>query len=364
MEYKCLRCGYKATQKSNLINHLKRKKICLPIKQDISIENVQKYYGFETIPFDSKSIPFDSISIPFDSKTQKMDNLNSIPFDSKSIPFDSKMAKMDNPGTIPFDSISIPFDSKSIPFDSILSEKRKFQCPYCLKFYSTNSNLTKHQKLCKIKKEKDHDKQKIKELEKNKLELQEKVDKLLFESGNTINNTNNCNNNNTTNNSIYNSNSNNTINIHINNYGDENKDYITHNYLLQLLKTPFQAIPELIKFTHFNDEHPENQNIKIPNKKEPYVKIRKNDKWELADRKETITDLIDQKHSELNDSDLYSLINAKFKELELDRLERFNQKYMNDDKDFANQLYKNTELMILNNSKKKKKLIEESKSIK
>ena len=41
MEYKCLRCGYKATQKSNLINHLKRKKICLPIKQDISIENAK-----------------------------------------------------------------------------------------------------------------------------------------------------------------------------------------------------------------------------------------------------------------------------------------------------------------------------------
>ena len=317
MEYKCLRCGYKATQKSNLINHLKRKKNMFAYKTgyfDRKCANIMDLKRFHLIPNRFHLIPFRFHLIP---KLKKMDNLNSIPFDSKSIPFDSKMAKMDNPTTIPFDSISIPFDSKSIPFDSILSKKEKFQCPYCLKYYSTNSNLTKHQKLCKIKKEKDHDKQKIKELEKNKLELQEKVDKLLFESGNTINNTNNCNNNNTTNNSIYNSNSNNTINIHINNYGDENKDYITHNYLLQLLKTPFQAIPELIKFTHFNDEHPENQNIKIPNKKEPYVKIRKNDKWELADRKETITDLIDQKHSELNDSDLYSLINAKFKRIRI-----------------------------------------------
>ena len=56
----------------------------------------KKYYGFETIPFDSKSIPFDS---DFDShliQNSKMDNLKSIPFDSKSIPFDSKMAKMDS----------------------------------------------------------------------------------------------------------------------------------------------------------------------------------------------------------------------------------------------------------------------------
>ena len=89
---------------------------------------------------------------------------------------------------------------------------------------------------------------------------------------------------------------------------------------------------------------------KIPNKKEPYVKIRKNDKWELADRKETITDLIDQKHSELNDSDLYSIIDNKLNHDEVSRIERFNEKYMNDDKDFVSQLYKDTELVIINNS--------------
>ena len=32
----------------------------------------------------------------------------------------------------------------------------------------------------------------------------------------------------------------------LNNYGNENKDYITHDYLINLLKKPFQAIPELI----------------------------------------------------------------------------------------------------------------------
>ena len=50
----------------------------------------------------------------------------------------------------------------------------------------------------------------------------------------------------------------------------------------------------MIKHTHFNEEHPENQNIKITNKKEPYVKIMKDNKWELQDRKNTITDLIDK----------------------------------------------------------------------
>ena len=101
------------------------------------------------------------------------------------------------------------------------------------------------------------------------MELEEKVEKLMMTSGNTINNTNS---NNTTN--ITNNNNSNNVFI-LNNYGNENKDYITNDYLLGLLKKPFQAIPELIKFTHFNNEHPENQNIKITNKKQPYIKVLK-----------------------------------------------------------------------------------------
>ena len=37
VEYKCFRCGYIAKQKSNLVNHLKRKNICLPKNDDVSI---------------------------------------------------------------------------------------------------------------------------------------------------------------------------------------------------------------------------------------------------------------------------------------------------------------------------------------
>ena len=35
-------------------------------------------------------------------------------------------------------------------------------------------------------------------------------------------------------------------------------------------------------------------NIKITNKKEPYVKVRKNDKWELQDKKEILENLVDK----------------------------------------------------------------------
>ena len=113
-----------------------------------------------------------------------------------------------------------------------------------------------------------------------------------------------------------------------------------------LLEKPFQSIPELIKYTHFNKDYPENQNIKLTNKKEPFVKVLKNNKWELADRKDTITDLIDQKHSILNTVD----IKKNFKPYIINRIETFNNKYLNDDKEFIKKLYKDSELVLLNNS--------------
>ena len=171
--------------------------------------------------------------------------------------------------------------------------------------------------------------------------------------GNTT--SNNTNNNTTNNNSSHSHNNNtnchndNSMNIHINNFGCENKDYITKKYLIELLKCPFQAIPKLIEYTHFNKDHPENQNIILPNKKQPYVKIKKDDKWIYADRKSTILNLIDDTHGELNDEPLKKHIAKHFSDHLQDRYSRFNDRYLNDEKDLAIQLYRETELVMINN---------------
>ena len=57
VEYKCFRCGYIGKQKIHLINHLKRKNICVPKNDDVSIESIQKYYGFEETQNDPKMTP-------------------------------------------------------------------------------------------------------------------------------------------------------------------------------------------------------------------------------------------------------------------------------------------------------------------
>ena len=306
VEYKCFRCGYIAKQKSNLVNHLKRKNICLPKNDDVSIESIINYYGFEVNQFEPKLNPND--------EKNKVKKLN--PNEPKLKKFEPKM----NPKWV----------QKQV--------SKMYTCHYCNKSYTTNSHMRRHEKNCKIKNKLELEN----EFLKDKVDcLQETVEKLLCESkANIINNTKHIDN------SINNDNSTHINVISLNNYGKENTEYITKEYLMGLLEKPFQSIPELIKYTHFNKEHPENQNIKLPNKKEPYVKILKGNKWELADRKDTINDLIDQKHSMLNTVDLKKNFGLPVS----NRIEIFNNKYLNDDKELLNKLYKDSELVLLNNS--------------
>tara|TARA_B000000437_G_scaffold182044_1_gene138236 strand:- start:355 stop:960 length:606 start_codon:yes stop_codon:yes gene_type:complete len=201
--------------------------------------------------------------------------------------------------------------------------------------------LNRHYGRCKIKKkEKDNDKQEIKE-------LKEIVEKLLIENKTTTitNNTNNTSNSHNTTNHM----TNNIINI--NNYGDEDTKYITGDFIIGLLKNkPAKTIPELIKYTHFNDAHPENQNIKITNKKEPYIKVRKNDKWELQDKDETISDLIDRQQVHLMDAVVEKKIESCCNDSEKVNIKRCNELYNEENKDYMKRLYNESELVIINNS--------------
>ena len=346
MKYNCLRCGIEFKQKNHLICHLNRKNICEPIDDFISIDEVKKHYGFDT--FDEKKLNGPQLS----SKTPH--------FSSKILKNSSFFLKnpqnefLENPQKCEVvENFFLKNPQKSEENDKTLI------CKYCLKNCSRSDNLKRHLQTCKKKKEFDENeiKNEINNLKKEHNEqiskLQDTIDNLVMENkGNTNNNTTNNNNTNISN-SLNCNNDNSTHNtININNYGCENKDYITKSYLIKLLKEPFQAIPRLIEYTHFNKDHPENQNIKLPNKKQPYVKVLKGDKWVYVDRKSTILDLIDEKHSELNEGHLIKHVEDKFSEHLQDRFERFNERYLNDEKDFTTQLYKETELVMINNSKK------------
>ena len=143
---------------------------------------------------------------------------------------------------------------------------------------------------------------------------------------------------------------NNSGNIILNIYGKENLDYLTTEYLQKIIKGPFGAIQRLIKDLHFNPEHPENHNIKITNKKFPHVSVYEgeNNGWQLKDKKEMITDIVDKSYNKLEEHyDEYGILDDKKEK----NYKSFQYKFDNNDKRLVKTINKETELIILNGTK-------------
>ena len=88
------------------------------------------------------------------------------------------------------------------------------------------------------------------------------------------------------------------VNITINAFGKENLDYITEKQCLKIANQVFNSVPTAAQIVFFNPDHPENHNIKIPNKKEPYAMIMKEDRtWEMTDRKKAIETMTQKSYS-------------------------------------------------------------------
>ena len=47
VKYECFRCGYFTIHRNSMRNHLNRKNICNSVDDDVEIEEIKKYYGFE-----------------------------------------------------------------------------------------------------------------------------------------------------------------------------------------------------------------------------------------------------------------------------------------------------------------------------
>ena len=144
-----------------------------------------------------------------------------------------------------------------------------FLCNFCEAKFSSYAHKRRHE-LHRCKEVSSIKDKKIKTLEKEKKKLEKQIEKMIDKVGIVNNTTNN----------------NNTQNIIVvNNYGKENTDYLTFDKIKKLLDRPYDSVQELIKMLHFDSEHPENHNIKITNKKEPYALVWNDPIWELRKKK-------------------------------------------------------------------------------
>ncbi len=240
----------------------------------------------------------------------------------------------------------------SINKEKETDEKRdveKIKCEYCNKTYSSISNLNKHLKLCKLK-NKDENMEEIKkdieeieikkeqndiieikmeilDINENKEEIIEdnieinkdddktKIEKmlneitelknLLYESIKSKNQLETQIQNHLLNqthqqvNNIFLTQVN--QNITINNYGMEHLEFLDKQFYIELIKTPYDSVPKLIKEIHFNEQIPRNMNIMLPNQNLPFIYLYQNGRWAVANKAVVLNDIMNKNFERVDD---------------------------------------------------------------
>jgi hypothetical protein len=220
-----------------------------------------------------------------------------------------------------------------------------YKCPHCEKTFSKSSNVNRHMKLyCKDKIKEKEDRVFKEMVEKTILEQSKNIENLIELVGNTTQNGGNHGANNNVNSN--NSNSNNTINntININNFGSENLDMLTNKFMRAMVDRPYTAIPKMIKKIHFNDNYPENKNIRMLNKKDNKLQIIENGEWTYVDKEDTIDLLVGDKNFQLDE--YYEKNKSYFTPRQNDRFIKFQDKIGESDKGVNVNSVKGTDLIF------------------
>jgi len=81
------------------------------------------------------------------------------------------------------------------------------------------------------------------------------------------------------------------LNITLNPHGNENWDYL-QNDIMNIMKGVNTCIPILVQKLHFDKDHPENHNVKLPNKRFSDMQFYDGSKWRTLHKKDVIENMI------------------------------------------------------------------------
>jgi hypothetical protein len=91
--------------------------------------------------------------------------------------------------------------------------------------------------------------------------------------------------------------------LQLRNFSDENPNWLTSDLIMRVLQHIPTAIPKLIKEKHFNDKFPENQNVRLENKRSirKRLKVYDGGRWNIKERPEIEYGLVEQVYDILQD---------------------------------------------------------------
>ena len=327
--YFCQRCGYSTNIKGNLRNHYKRKTPCKSILNNIDFMYLKQNIN-KLIENKCKSNVSQLINCKSNVSRNEINCKSNV--SQNKIKCKSNVSQLINcKSNVSQNVIKCKLNISKNEIKCKAEKLKIFKCKYCNKCFKHRQSKYNHEKYkrCKIN-------------SINITKLTEEIELLKERNKNLINRLEqNIQMTNTTN--IENQ----QINIHINNYGNENLDYITKDFITRILKGPYVAVQKLIKHIHFNPQHPENSNIKITNKKLPFASVYKNNKWEVRNKKEVIEDIVDKSYNIL-DSEFFETNNKKLSNTQKQRYIKFQKKYDTKEKSLKKKLNKDIEIQILN----------------
>ena len=208
-------------------------------------------------------------------------------------------------------------------------------CSGCQKNFSHLSSLSRHRSKCKANQLYDiSEDPPIVDLATEIKELRKRVEEIK-KNNEDINKSNN----NTTNQ---------IQNIYC--FGKENMVHITEKVIIECMDNVTNHIPLIIERIHFDPEHPENHNIKIPNKKLPHASVMsKTGSWKLVILNDAISSMI---------NNTYKLLDKTFQENEhlfsnnqKIHFKHFQSKYEDGDKKTIKEIKEAIKLLVISKTR-------------
>lgn len=170
--------------------------------------------------------------------------------------------------------------------DSMQVEKICFKCKHCSKLFATSSNRVRHERhACKSA---DSPASLTASVLEKLHEVQEELKSLkrdtLRPNITFINNNN----------------------ITLNAFEYEKFDHIKSNKMFLTRCLMYKNMTGLLEKMYFDDTHPENHNVKVPNKKQPYIQYYDGDGWKYEQKDDVLDKMVTNGKNLLDEHFIYN----------------------------------------------------------